>query len=578
MKFSWLIYIFFCLPIYAQKIESKSYNDSIYAANLLSEARKNKTRNIDSVYADVWKALKIAEINKFDYLAGKCNSTLASILINKGGEDNLKQSILHFDKALALLSKYKDSSIQSLKHSNNLSIVYRELQDFPEALKFALNAVKLSNKIKDDKHKAHDYKSAAHLTLGSIYDALNLSDSALYNYKQAHFHYKEINHPRKHHASHNIGLTLMKLKKYEESQKYLQNALAGYREQKSLFSEANTLNNLGILFTEIEKYSEAKKQYRHALEITIKKKFLRKQYFSLYGLSEVFYKEKNYDSLNYFLSKAMIISDSLKNLELKAQTLLLKSKQLEAVGNYKESLAMYELSEQLTDSVNKKQNSPETTMVLVNHQNQINEATKKGFKSILTKKNVLIISISITMLILIVIGYFVKKRDRLKLKISDEQRKQLQVSLHNEHNSKQYINRKLVVASANLALKTELLSQINVLLNQIKTKKPQQNLHKEINETQNQIKIQKSMDNMWQEFFTHFEEVHPEFLTNLQTKYGVNQHDLKICAFLKMNLSNKEICHLLNIHPTTVRVNIHRIKKKLEIPKEVALSEFLSVN
>ncbi len=176
-----------------------------------------------------------------------------------------------------------------------------------------------------------------------------------------------------------------------------------------------------------------------------------------------------------------------------------------------------------------------------------------------------------------ILAYVIFKRYRSRLKTSKIDKNILEASLQSEKDNNAYINRKLVAATANLALKTDLLSQINELLGQIKDQ-PAQNLTKEINETQTQIKIQKNMDTMWKEFFTHFEEVHPEFLKSLKSKYDITQHDLKICAFLKMNLSNKEICQLMNINPTTVRVNIHRIKKKLNIPKETSVVEFFSVN
>ncbi|MBV1888269.1 MAG: LuxR C-terminal-related transcriptional regulator, partial [Urechidicola sp.] len=52
-------------------------------------------------------------------------------------------------------------------------------------------------------------------------------------------------------------------------------------------------------------------------------------------------------------------------------------------------------------------------------------------------------------------------------------------------------------------------------------------------------------------------------------------NDLKSCAFLKLNLSSKEIAQLLNISPKSVEVKRYRLRKKLELPHNSGLSEYL---
>lgn len=80
----------------------------------------------------------------------------------------------------------------------------------------------------------------------------------------------------------------------------------------------------------------------------------------------------------------------------------------------------------------------------------------------------------------------------------------------------------------------------------------------------------------WQQFAIHFDEVHSNFLSTLKKKYPVlSPTDLKLCAYLRINLSSKEIAQLLNISAKSVEVSRYRLRKKLELPTEVNLFDFL---
>jgi DNA-binding CsgD family transcriptional regulator len=70
--------------------------------------------------------------------------------------------------------------------------------------------------------------------------------------------------------------------------------------------------------------------------------------------------------------------------------------------------------------------------------------------------------------------------------------------------------------------------------------------------------------------------VHNDFLILLKEKYpSLKPHELKLCAFLRMNLSSKEIAGLMNISVRGVEISRYRVRKKLQIPTEVNLAEFL---
>ncbi len=80
----------------------------------------------------------------------------------------------------------------------------------------------------------------------------------------------------------------------------------------------------------------------------------------------------------------------------------------------------------------------------------------------------------------------------------------------------------------------------------------------------------------WELFEYNFNQVHKEFFEMLRSNYPSLTHkDLKICAYIKMSLSTKEIAPLLNISARGVETHRYRLKKKLALSKEESLSSFL---
>jgi len=50
---------------------------------------------------------------------------------------------------------------------------------------------------------------------------------------------------------------------------------------------------------------------------------------------------------------------------------------------------------------------------------------------------------------------------------------------------------------------------------------------------------------------------------------------LKLCAYLRLNLSSKEIAQLLNISLKGVEISRYRVRKKLQLSTETNLYDFL---
>jgi DNA-binding CsgD family transcriptional regulator len=85
------------------------------------------------------------------------------------------------------------------------------------------------------------------------------------------------------------------------------------------------------------------------------------------------------------------------------------------------------------------------------------------------------------------------------------------------------------------------------------------------------------MDKDWENFIYHFDKAHNSFTINLKQKYPkLTANELKLCTFLRLNLSTKEIAQLMNISLRGVELGRYRLRKKLELPTETSLFDFFN--
>lgn len=91
------------------------------------------------------------------------------------------------------------------------------------------------------------------------------------------------------------------------------------------------------------------------------------------------------------------------------------------------------------------------------------------------------------------------------------------------------------------------------------------------------ITEEEKRDQDWEQFAIHFDQVHNNFINKIKKNYPeLTPGDLKICAYLKMNLSSKEIAQLLNISLKGVEIGRYRLRKKLGLQQDVNLTNFIN--
>lgn len=138
-------------------------------------------------------------------------------------------------------------------------------------------------------------------------------------------------------------------------------------------------------------------------------------------------------------------------------------------------------------------------------------------------------------------------------------------------------NTELATTTMHLVQKGELMNKLRNNLQKISDKKNLDPEAKaEINRLIRIIDRDASLDEEWNRFSRHFDEVHSDFLQRLREKHPqLSPNDYKLCAYLRMNLSTKEIASLLNLSVRGVEASRYRLRKRLGLQTGENLIDFL---
>ena len=130
-------------------------------------------------------------------------------------------------------------------------------------------------------------------------------------------------------------------------------------------------------------------------------------------------------------------------------------------------------------------------------------------------------------------------------------------------------NRELGMSAMNLVKRNELLGTIKKELGTARNLDDVSKVVKMINKNLN------TTDD-WKLFEEAFNNTDKDFIKKLKTSHpNLTSNDLRLCTYLRLNLSSKEIAPLLNISLRSVEVKRYRLRKKMNLPHEASLTNYI---
>ncbi|MGK4568916.1 triple tyrosine motif-containing protein [Flavobacterium sp. 3HN19-14] len=176
-------------------------------------------------------------------------------------------------------------------------------------------------------------------------------------------------------------------------------------------------------------------------------------------------------------------------------------------------------------------------------------------------------------------NYYYKQKEKLieennlLLEIKELENEQQLMKVKNQQLSQDVDskNRELAVSTMSLIQKNELLAIIKEDL-----KKTGDDSSKNIKSVITTISKNISEEDTWNTFKEAFNNADKDFLKKVKAAHpSLTPNDLRLCAYLRLNLSSKEIAPLLNISVRSVEIKRYRLRKKMDLPHEQGLVEYI---
>jgi len=174
-------------------------------------------------------------------------------------------------------------------------------------------------------------------------------------------------------------------------------------------------------------------------------------------------------------------------------------------------------------------------------------------------------------------NYYLREERRLaninkrKLEIREIQRQQQLVNLENEklQQDVESKSRELAVSTMSMIKKNQFLGKIKTDLKKIT----------DVSKVSSVIKtIDRNLNNEddWKFFEEAFNNADKEFLQKIKNSHpNLTNNDLKLCAYLRLNLSSKDIAPLLNISLRSVEIKRYRLRKKMNLTHNEGLTDYI---
>ncbi len=540
--------------------------------------KKERLDNLDSMKTLLISFLLCLGINVIaqpqipdKFYSNKKNTILIDSLIEISGENENNDFFLaekHIREAFILSIKINDTT-RIINCSNKLAYFLGIQNQQREALETLLHGIEFSRTHKDRErflgnigscyYQIPDYKKAIYYTQKALQLAEKLNDK------------KEIIR-----LKNNLGLFYSDTKEFDKalSQFYSSINTNAQPIDSSLF--LNAYINIGYAFYNSARLDSAKKYFELHLEFS-KKLDNKKELILAYGnLASFHLLKKDYTIGTLYSDSAIFLSEKINYLE-KVNHLYLVKSELEFGLNHFKSAYHY-LAKSLEVELKTKQSYPtilsENISLIEKNEAQIKVLDLQNKNAILIKSESKFRFWLIILLCLIFIISFISFYRRSKNRLTIQKQEN---SLIN-HQSKIYqleIEQKNKEMVSNI-LQLQSVQEVLATIKQAFTNEQETISYSQIKTLTSDID-NSTRTHLWEEFVVYFEKVHVHFYRKLLQKVPtLSQNERKLCAFIKLNMTSKEISTITGQRVQTIEVARHRLRKKIGLNREENLATFIS--
>ncbi len=402
-------------------------------------------------------------------------------------------------------------------------------------------------------------------------------------------------------AYNNIGNLYMDRGLVDKAFKVYMLALDLCEKQNDLRSIATCYNNIGMVFQEQRNYTKSLYYYNLSLEIKNKIGDSRGRIFPLLSIASILTETGNHKRAAEVAKEALVLSQQVgaQNEVCKANQILSQTfrnlndfklayyYQLQ-YAQQKDTLFSYEKAKvvaELSSSFENKQREQQLAI----QQQRISILSKEKSISNLTGQ----VAILVAVLILTVSGILVNlllRKNRRSTRVVEESAEKLEIALQLHETQMQLsdMERRSLMQELdfnkntlkNFALqivqKDDFIKVLDEEINKVSKSLGKEDGKAQVRQLSTLIKSQFRLEQDMVEFQTELEKVSKTFLDQLSRQFAsLTDDEKKLCVYLRLNLSSKEISTLFGISPKSVDMKRFRLRKKIGLATDTSLYDFL---
>ncbi len=522
-------------------------------------------QNVDSLILAAEKLTKKEKINSYE--------GLGQIFYN---QDFTIKSKEFFEKSLLTSEELNDTIGQMNALKGLLRVAYHKEGDIDGSFMYAGNLEYLAHEYNDISYQAyvlHHYARANREDFDKTYTRY-LRALEMYKAKE-----KKVS----------ISIVYRELGDFlldtipTEALKYYQQNLTLVKEIGNQADENLARSNISSALIAMKKYEDARAFCEQNIEIAEESNdqdFLAYNYL-LIGVS--YEKQDDFPNAIKFAIQGKDICEANDLMEKKQFTYQLLREIYNKQGKYGEAFDYFAKETAIKQKLEQEENARNIAVINAQHELDLRTKELEAVKLSSYYRNLAQTAGLIILGILAMGLYFYNVRRRLKVQLQKEELEKLKVEQMLEQEERDRLKERLDYKERELASSTMFTLQKNKMLSDLKEKigalkvSGDEKMRKQVNSLDRNIELNMNFDEDWQKFKLHFSEVHPDFFERLhQTNKTLNPNETRFSAYIRMGLTTKEIAQLMAISAGSVQKARHRLKKKLDLDKEVNLIEFIS--
>lgn len=557
--------------------QSTSYIDSLkleMETSVDPKLRFSKLLEIINYYSgiDSEKALLYAKTAMIESESTNNSEGIANLSFIIGGIyeglDDYDNAITNYQNSLEQYTTIKNTR-EAAKLYYSLGDIYKKKGYYQQSLENCLNGLRIYEELND-----RDGLSNVYNVMGSLYKYQNNSIKSLEYYNKSLEIRVELNDLNGMAMCYNnIGVVYEIEGNTDLALDYYNRGLKMFIESNDVKNQGITLGNIGSIYLTHGESEKALEFFNKSLDIHNRISYSRGLANQYQNLGQYYELIGNHDLAIEYTERAYNIYKTLSRLEDEKETAVALSNLYKSEKKFQKAYNYLLISKELNDKLF----DNEKIKNIARMESEYMHLKEDEIRNLEDQKRRLVnTSIFLALAFITLIG--ASLYSRLRIKIRQQSRDYIDIDLEKRQieTELELKEREMATNAIYLVKKNEIISDVVERLNRAKANLKEENkpiISDIINDLSGSID-----KDIWDDFEIRFLNVHNNFYDNLQERYpGLTANEKRISAFIRLNMSTKEISSITNQTPHSINIARTRLRKKLGLSNtDTNLSSFLS--